>query len=111
MPTPPSKLSDHELACLSHPAPDYTLWRIVLVDDGRRIALVSCAGSGRLAEIEIEPLRAVQLAGELIDVAMRRLSADRPDTAGKGCGRGGDRRRSNRTIRNLAIREYARAAW
>jgi hypothetical protein len=84
------------------PGPDN---RVVLVADSRRIALVSYAGADRLAEIEIEPLRAVQLAGELIDAAMRRLSADRQ--AGEGCGRGGDRRGGNRTARNLAIREYA----
>jgi hypothetical protein len=88
-------------------SPNNTVSRVVLVDDGRRLALVSYAGADRLAEIEIEPLRAVQLAGQLIDVAMRRLSADRSDTAGKGCSRGGDRRRGNRTARNLAIREYA----
>ncbi len=48
--------------------------RAVLVDDGERLVLTSYVGAERLAVIELSPLRAVALAGELIAAGLRGLS-------------------------------------
>jgi hypothetical protein len=110
MPTLQSKLPDDP-----HPAlrdrlvalRDDTLRQLAAADylDAGLVALLGNVGSA-LAVLDRPASPAPPAAAVVIEDVVAQ-PADRPDTADKGCGRGGDRRRSSRTIRNLAIREYA----
>jgi hypothetical protein len=47
--------------------------RAVVSDDGRTVRLTLCAETGAVAAVELDPTRAVALAGELIEAALVRL--------------------------------------
>jgi hypothetical protein len=49
--------------------------RAVVADDGRKIGLTFYAQSGAVAAVALDPVRAIRMAGELIDAALPKLRA------------------------------------
>jgi hypothetical protein len=58
-----------EPACLRPAA------RAVVADDGREIRLTLYAESGTVATVALDPVRAIRMAGELIEAALPKLRA------------------------------------
>lgn len=56
-----------------HGAPPQPPARAVVVDDGRSVRLIAYGGPEALATVELDPARALALAGDLIEAARRRL--------------------------------------
>ena len=52
---------------------DHSTERVVIVDDGSAITLAIYLGAEAVAAVEIDPLRALGLGSEFIDIARRRL--------------------------------------
>jgi hypothetical protein len=48
--------------------------RAVVADDGQTIRLTLYAETGAVAAVDLDPLRAIALAGELIDAALPKLA-------------------------------------
>jgi hypothetical protein len=50
--------------------------RAVVSDGGQTVRLTLCAETGAVVAVELDPTRAVALAGELIEAALARLNGD-----------------------------------
>lgn len=72
---------------------------------GERLTLTIYLGAERLAEIDLEPLRALELGSELTAAACRRLVDASSKTPRR---RGGDPRPDKRARRDEALRDLAR---
>ena len=72
--------------------------RAVVGDDGDTIRLASYRGANMVAIVELDPMRAVQLAGELAMAAARHLAQASAGSVSPPCRRG---RRSARTVAEL----------
>ena len=65
---------DAALAALDEPPADVDpAGRAVVSDDGKIIRLTLYAEAGAVASVELSPVRAVAVAGKLIDVALAKL--------------------------------------
>jgi hypothetical protein len=76
----------------------------VISDDGREIRLTTYAGAQAAAEVVLPPLRAIALAGELIEAAKQHLT--RAAEPGRR-RRGGDPKAAARRERNADFRALA----
>jgi hypothetical protein len=83
--------------------------RAVVSDDGSTIWLTAYTAAGQAVPVALHPVRAVALAGELIEAAVPKLGiAEVSSVTGKvkGC-RGGDRMAAQRHQRDADIRALA----
>jgi hypothetical protein len=66
---------DAALAALDEPPADVDpAGRAMVSDDGKIIRLTLYAEAGTVASVELSPVRAVALAGKMIDAALRKLA-------------------------------------
>jgi hypothetical protein len=80
---------------------DHSTERVVIVDDGSAITLAIYLGAKAVAAVEIDPLRALGLGSEFIDIARRRLERQRKSSATRR--RGGDPYKARRRKRDEAV--------
>jgi hypothetical protein len=82
--------------------------RAVVSDDGSTIWLTAYTASGDAVPVALLPVRAVALAGELIEAAVPKLNVVEERSMTKGKNRGGDRQAQKRRQRDDDIRALAR---